>query len=241
MAVAYYFIGIDGNSIHFSTLSHTISLVTFFGLLLLATKQSPPGFINATSLKSSARGNAALWLGHSIPLGFLIRFGSEGIVLIFMYFYSPGLALEEFESLTSRHGETLGGIGILVILMVIVGALDEEFIYRKVGLWHFCWRYGVCKGIVVVSLIFGAVHLNPVAALAAFCLGAAYIVSGRLWVAVIAHAAGNVFHPLFHPLVRTSDWNTYFLLSAISAFVLAAVIAFFLATVRSRRFTLYGN
>lgn len=89
-----------------------------------------------------------------------------------------------------------GGWVIVMIVVVVVGApLIEEIVYRGLILQSLQGRINDVLALIVSSLWFAAIHLQPVElpGLFAFALvlGACFIVTGRLGSAILAHAAFN--------------------------------------------------
>lgn len=89
-----------------------------------------------------------------------------------------------------------GGWVIALVVIVVIGApLIEELVYRGLLLQSLQGRINDALALIVSSLWFAAIHLQPVElpGLFAFALvlGATYIATGRLACPIIAHAAFN--------------------------------------------------
>lgn len=89
-----------------------------------------------------------------------------------------------------------GGWVIALVIVVVVGApLIEEIVYRGLILQSLQGRINDILALVVSSLWFASIHLQPVElpGLFAFALvlGASFLVTGRLACPIIAHAAFN--------------------------------------------------
>ena len=88
-----------------------------------------------------------------------------------------------------------------MLAMAVTSGTIEEIMFRGILLRHLETMLGTWAALAITSLLFGAAHLgNPDATLfAAFAiameagilLGAAYLVTRRLWLAVGIHAAWN--------------------------------------------------
>lgn len=234
VGIAFYIFGLDGNDNYIEMLAHGLSLVLLFGSLFLIAKRSGTALLSDSKVAGPKWGNLIVWMILCIPLGILVRFGCEGIYLTFVNTYDHQLALAEFNDLLAHYSSGNAYVVWILISVALIGSLDEEFAYRRILLWHFSEKYGVVVAILVTSLVFGAIHWNPVALLAAGCLACAYLASGRLWVAVIAHASGNLFHPLGHPLIAMMTWKTYFIASIVGSVVLCLLLGRFAAEIKRR-------
>lgn len=89
-----------------------------------------------------------------------------------------------------------GGWVIALVIVVVIGApLIEEIVYRGLILQALQGRINDVLALLVSSLWFAAIHLQPVElpGLFAFALvlGACFLVTGRLGCPIIAHAAFN--------------------------------------------------
>lgn len=89
-----------------------------------------------------------------------------------------------------------GGWMIALIVIVVIGApIVEELVYRGLILQSLQGRINDVLALVVSSLWFAAIHLQPVElpGLFAFALvlGASFLVTGRLACPILAHAAFN--------------------------------------------------
>jgi len=90
-----------------------------------------------------------------------------------------------------------------VFLVVIVAPVTEEALFRGLILRGFLRRYSVKTSIVLSSVLFGAVHLNPWQVLPAPALGAVFawwfIETRSLFPCLFGHALNNSFILLFAP------------------------------------------
>lgn len=112
------------------------------------------------------------------------------------------------------------GRGLILFFFV---ALFEELLFRGILFWQLENVFGSWLALVLSSALFGATHLgNPGATIwstlalainAGVCLGAAYLVTRNVWVAVGLHWAWNfLLGPIFGFAVSGHD--TYSLLTA---------------------------
>ena len=126
-------------------------------------------------------------LGLGLLLGFLLFSAVTGIVAL----------LGGFEVLGLRGQGALWAM----LAMAVTSGTIEEIMFRGILLRHLEAMLGTWAALALTSLLFGAAHLtNPGASLfAAFAiameagilLGAAYLLTRRLWLAVGIHAAWN--------------------------------------------------
>ncbi len=126
-------------------------------------------------------------LGLGLLFGFLLFSGMTAIVAL----------LGGFEVLGLRGQGALWAM----LAMAVTSATFEEILFRGILLRHLEAMLGTWAALALTSLMFGAAHLsNPGASLfAAFAiameagilLGAAYLVTRRLWLAAGIHAAWN--------------------------------------------------
>lgn len=234
LVAAFALLGVRGDTEAIELMSHVLSVLLFFSLVLFLARCSVPALISGTRVPGPRWGSAVAWGILAIPLGFLVRFGIEGAYFVTVNVYSHPAAVSDLNDLATKHS---GGYGTTVLALIagtLVGAFDEEVIYRRILLWHFVASYGVVAGLLITSALFGIIHMNPVAAAAGVCLACIYMASGRLWVAVVVHAAGNLFHPLAHPLIAGARWEVFLMASALAAAVLAAVMACCALKIRQR-------
>ena len=126
-------------------------------------------------------------LGLCLLLGFALFSAATGIVAV----------LGGFEVLGLRGQGALWAM----LAMAVTSGTIEEIMFRGILLRHLEAMLGSWAALALTSLLFGAAHLtNPGASLfAAFAiameagilLGAAYLLTRRLWLAVGIHAAWN--------------------------------------------------
>ena len=126
-------------------------------------------------------------LGAGLAIGFALFCGATGIVVL----------LGGFEVLGLRG---MGALWSMLSLAVFSGVF-EEVLFRGVLFRHIETMLGTWAALAITSTLFGAAHLanpgaTPFAALAVameagILLGAAYLLTRRLWLAVGIHAAWN--------------------------------------------------
>lgn len=110
----------------------------------------------------------------------------------------------------------------------LIAPFIEETVFRGVILGQIAKRYGTTAGILISSLLFGAVHLmngelDPVSmlqlvfsgTLMAILLSTVYLYEGTLWASIVVHALYNGLGSLI-PLQAgtTDDWPVIFVLDS---------------------------
>ncbi|HEX6984811.1 MAG TPA: CPBP family intramembrane glutamic endopeptidase [Planctomycetaceae bacterium] len=84
---------------------------------------------------------------------------------------------------------------ILVFVIAVLPALNEEFVFRAAIGRGLLGRYGLAAGIALTSMLFAAVHLSPVHAAAllplAVLMHVGYLSSGSIWAPVGVHFLNN--------------------------------------------------
>ena len=101
------------------------------------------------------------------------------------------------ESIQKAFAEVVGQTGFSAFLLMVVAApLIEETIFRGIMLDGLLKRYSPTVAILISSVLFGLVHLNPWQFITGLIIGGfsgwIYYRSGRLFYSVICHAAANL-------------------------------------------------
>jgi len=93
-----------------------------------------------------------------------------------------------------------------IFLLLIVAPLTEEILFRKIILSGFINNYGITKAIILSSIMFGIIHLNPWQFIAATALGFyfswLYIKTNSIIPCIFAHGTFNVLPFLMIRLFR---------------------------------------
>ncbi len=156
-------------------------------VLLVLTWKALQHWLERRPDRELALPGAGQELGLGLFFGFLLFSGMTGIVAL----------LGGFEVLGLRGQGALWAM----LAMGVTSGTFEEILFRGTLLRHLEAMLGTWAALALTSLLFGAAHLtNPGASLfAAFAiameagilLGAAYLVTRRLWLAMGIHAAWN--------------------------------------------------
>ncbi len=84
---------------------------------------------------------------------------------------------------------------LLVLGVAVMAPIGEELVFRGYLQRVLGARYGTWTAVVVTSVLFAAIHLNPASVLALFALGVVFALlrvwSGSIWPAILAHAVQN--------------------------------------------------
>lgn len=96
-----------------------------------------------------------------------------------------------------------------MLTAVVAAPILEEFLFRGIIQKNLVSRMGPLRGIVLGSLIFGAIHLIPQQIVYASCLGlilgSIYYLTGSLSSAVAVHFVNNGVTSLLYMVFGTSD------------------------------------
>lgn len=89
---------------------------------------------------------------------------------------------------------------LLALALSLGPGLGEELLFRGYIQTRLTERYGVMSGVVLSSLLFGALHLDPLhstlAAIVGLYLGSLVVRSGDIRAGIAAHAFNNLFATL---------------------------------------------
>ncbi len=126
----------------------------------------------------------------------LVSFGALGLQLGIL---SPITSLIPMPDLFKQIFLEIGKMnGFFAFLMIVVAApIFEEFIFRGVMLDGLLKKYSPVKSILISSLLFGIVHLNPWQFITAMGMGAfigwVYYKTHKLSLCIIIHFVNNLF------------------------------------------------
>jgi len=174
------------------TLASITSMVIFVLLVMLGGKQSIAQVVAATAALHKPKGSLFLWLAVAFVAGLAFRFGISGVVLGVLQVVDPQSIATELNELAAARNDPTLPLDVLAFLLVLIDATNEEIVYRRILQTYFRARYGLVIGVIGVAMAFGAIHASIPAALVGLWLGLLYLFTGRLWVAAVAHAVGNL-------------------------------------------------
>lgn len=157
-----------------------------------------PGLINRLTASGpmvdfDLRVNPGQFLGAA-----LLGVGTQLLVLPALYwvlgFFISGDPGTTARTLVDRADDVVG-VGLLVISVVVMAPLAEEWFYRGMLLSALVRRIGPVGGAVASSAAFALIHLEPILfpGLFVFALVLAWMTirTGRVGVAIVAHLAFN--------------------------------------------------
>lgn len=84
--------------------------------------------------------------------------------------------------------------GLMLLLVVVLAPVVEEFIFRGVLLQRWAMKWGLRKALVASSVLFGLLHPNNPVGLTLFglAMGLLYVRSRSLWVPIVCHGLNNL-------------------------------------------------
>jgi membrane protease YdiL (CAAX protease family) len=96
---------------------------------------------------------------------------------------------------------------LMVFVTVVFAPVAEEFIFRGILLQRWSFKWGLRTGIVLSSILFGALHVNNPVGLTMFGLIMAllYVRTRSLWTPILAHTLNNLLSVLPELLTSETD------------------------------------
>lgn len=174
------------------------------------------------------------WALIAIIFGFVARLGASGIYIFVHGLFEPQAYQLHLADLQS--GEAVDAdLVLLAMAALVVSAAEEELVYRGFLLKSFSKRYGIVFAVALSSLIFGLIHFNWMAWIAAISLSILVLASGRLWPAIIAHAIANMVYPMWGRIHDEMSLPTFMAIYGLSACILVAVLLFWLSKMRQMK------
>jgi uncharacterized protein len=81
---------------------------------------------------------------------------------------------------------------ITAFALIVQAPITEEFIFRGIILQRWCTKWGIYKGLLFSSLLFGFLHPNPIGlSVLGIIFGVLYIKTRNLIVPIFCHAVNN--------------------------------------------------
>ncbi|MFN0054026.1 MAG: lysostaphin resistance A-like protein [Planctomycetales bacterium] len=91
-------------------------------------------------------------------------------------------------------------LGQLWLAMAVAPALGEELLFRGLIGTGLLARWGLFRGVIITSILFGLLHLNPAQALGVIPIGIAmhlaYLATRSIWAPILIHLLNNSFAAL---------------------------------------------
>ncbi len=99
-----------------------------------------------------------------------------------------------------------------ILLLAVIAPVTEELFFRRIILDGFLENYSATDAIIVASVLFGIVHLNPWQALPAFFMGLylswVFVRSGSIVLCMIAHGLYNTVGLLIMSITEIPGYTT---------------------------------
>ena len=142
---------------------------------------------------------AGAWAATLAPLLAVLGVASLLMVALGIWsYFAPDAAVEMVNDRRFANREPFGenaSTFATTVAAVIVAPMAEEFVFRGLLMQRWIRKWGLWKGVLASSAVFGALHLTyaPLAALTGVVLALLYLATGSLWVPIAAHALNNAF------------------------------------------------
>jgi membrane protease YdiL (CAAX protease family) len=146
--------------------------------------------------------------------------------------FDPQSIATELNDLAAARNDPTLPLDALAFLLALIDATNEEVVYRRILQTCFSARYGLAVGVIGTAVVFGAIHASIPAALAGLWLGLLYLLSGRLWVAAVAHAVGNLGVFAMAAMQRPGVQGVYLATCYLAAAVMMVVMIWAIMSVR---------
>jgi len=152
-----------------------------------------------------------------------------------------GTVFDSQEPTRELIGDSMRQYGFLICLLVIaVGpAVGEELFCRGLLGHGFVGRYGVWVGVLLTSIIFGAIHMNVAQGVYACALGCgmhlAYLATRSLWVPILLHFINNACAILLLDVQGFRPEDSHSLIVAVPSIVVGIACGVALYRLRERK------
>ena len=109
----------------------------------------------------------------------------------------PGMEQVDSARVVEQLLDALQGASLptLVLILAVLPAVGEELVFRGVVARGLTARWGLVSGVLLTSLLFAVVHLDPVHAVGVFPLGimihVVYLATRSFWAPVLYHFLNN--------------------------------------------------
>ncbi|MBK8505515.1 MAG: CPBP family intramembrane metalloprotease [Saprospiraceae bacterium] len=134
-----------------------------------------------------------LELGLLLTVIIMISYSIEGLTLILISWWSPAYAVDLLEQPIFPSGLPWSIDILNLILVVVVGPLMEEFVFRGLILQRLMVKYGTSTAIVISSILFGVLHFETwlTASVFGLIMCVLFLGSRNLWLPISIHMANN--------------------------------------------------
>jgi len=176
-----------------------------------------------------------------VALGLVMRLGIQGAILVPLKILHPALYSAESRDLVDLW-QNSQEFSLTRLALFAMGATREEIMYRFVILGAMIKIFGPLKAILFSSLIFAAVHLNPITLLSGIIFAYVFLISRSLLLTSVMHTAANAWHTvvakygLVSESVNPADiiYSSYGVLLVSSAIALIPIIFIFSVIFKKR-------
>ncbi len=219
-----------------------VAVAVFIALVLLTGKCTLSALLRIT------RPTRPSWPAHvtlvlillAVPLGFLLRLGTGGLVLGTLQVFVPAMVAAETTDVLSALKDSAYGLTSMLVVATIAGAGQEELLYRQVLQSRLCSRYGLTAGILIISALFCTMHLgNPTTFTAGIFFSLLYAFTGRLCVPIVAHVSANLALPVLTTLQVAASAPGLALVMYVSAVILCLVVVAMIIAISKRTVPAY--
>jgi membrane protease YdiL (CAAX protease family) len=161
-------------------------------------------------------------LGPRVPLGETLRvlavvpaltainWGAAWLVFYPLSLLSPDFVRSWLENMDRAFPPTEGFLdrGLLIVSLVVVAPVVEEFVFRGLLLHRWSRKWGMVRGVLSSTAAFAVLHFSPVGIfLLGLGLAAIYLRTGSLRLAIAAHGLNNLLALAVAPLLMPG-WNS---------------------------------
>ena len=164
-----------------------------------------------------------------VALGLVMRLGIQGAILVPLRILHPALYSAESRDLVDLW-QNSQELSLTRLALFAMGATREEIMYRFVILGAMIKIFNPLKAILFSSLIFAAVHLNPIVLLSGIIFAYVFLISKSLILTSVMHTAANAWHAVVakYGLVSESVNPADIIFSSYGALLVSSAIALFL-------------
>lgn len=128
-----------------------------------------------------------------IGLGLLMRLGIQGGILVPLKILNPAIYSVESRDLVELW-QNSQEFSLSQLALFAMGATREEIMYRFVILGAMMQIFGPLRAVLFSSLIFAAVHLNPITFISGIIFACVFLIFRSLLLLSVMHTSANSWH-----------------------------------------------
>jgi len=170
-----------------------------------------------------------------ILLGLLMRLGIQGGILVPLKILNPTLYSVESSDLFELWKNSKD-FSLSRLALFAMGATREEIMYRFVIFGAMIKIFGPHRAILFSSVIFSAVHLNPITFISGIIFACVFLISRSLLLVSVMHTSANTWHTVVAKYnlvpesveptdILNSPYGLLLMASAATLLVMAASVA----------------